>query len=252
MQLSVVIIAYNEERNIERCLKSVLSIADEIIVVDSFSTDQTGKICLQYNARIIQRKFDGYGTQKQFATNQAKFDYVLSLDADEELSETLKKAIQIEKEGWTHTCYSFNRRNFYCNVPIRFCGWYPDKQVRLFNRLKINWNNKEVHESVDFQNKQEAFHLNGDLNHYTCYSITEHQDKEKKYARINADILIKKNEHIYLLTPYIKGAFRFFKTYIIKLGIFDGYYGWIISKTLAKSSYYKYAWARLGIKKQTR
>ncbi|MDP4239385.1 MAG: glycosyltransferase family 2 protein [Bacteroidota bacterium] len=244
MHLSVIIITYNEERNIERCLKSVLGIADEIVVVDSFSTDQTERICLQYGVKIIQRKFDGYGTQKQFAANQAKFEYVLSLDADEELSEALRGAILIEKEKWAHTCYSFNRKNFYCNVPIRFCGWYPDKQVRLFNRLKTNWDNKSVHESIDIQNKREAFHLHGDLNHYTCYSITEHQEKEKKYARINADTLIKEGKHVYLVTPYIKSAFRFLKTYIIKLGILDGYYGLIISKTLAKSSYYKYTWAR--------
>jgi len=130
MRLSVVIITYNEERNIARCLQSVIDVADEIVVVDSFSTDKTVALCAKYNARVIQRKFDGYGNQKHFATTQANFDYVLSLDADEELTKELKESILIAKESPEYDCYSFNRKNFYCNKPIRFCGWYPDKQSR--------------------------------------------------------------------------------------------------------------------------
>jgi glycosyltransferase involved in cell wall biosynthesis len=247
MSLSVVIITYNEERNIERCLKSISCVADEIVVVDSYSSDQTVYICEKYNARVVQRAFAGYGNQKQFATNQARFDFVLSLDADEELSEQLANSIINVKSNWLYDCYSFNRRNFYCNKPIRFCGWYPDKQIRLYNKLKINWNNKNVHESIEVQQKQKAFHLNGDLNHYTCQTVNEHKEKEKKYAKMSADILTKKGKSISWITPYIKYYFRFFKTYIIKLGILDGNYGLVISKTLAKSAFDKYSLARNSI-----
>lgn len=240
MKLSVVIITKNEERNIERCLKSIIEVADEIIVVDSFSKDKTIEFCEKYNAKIFQRKFDGYGDQKQFATEQASSDYILSLDADEELSETLKKSILAAKKNLEFDYYSFNRRNFYCNTPIRFCGFYPDKKVRLFNRLKANWNNKVVHESVEVSDKKNICHLKGDLNHYTCTTIEELYEKEKKYAQMNADILHKKGKSISIITPFVKGGFRFLKSYIFMLGILDGYYGFLICKSLGNSSFLKY------------
>lgn len=248
MKLSVVIITKNEERNIERCLQSVIDVADEIVVVDSFSTDKTVELCEKYNVRVVQRKFDGYGTQKYFATAQADFDYVLSLDADEELTNELKESILIAKESPQYDCYSFNRRNFYCSKPIRFCGWYPDKKIRLFDKRKLNWNNRVVHETVEILDRKQVLFLKGNLNHYRCGSIEEHQEKEKKYAKMNADILIKKGKPVCFLTPYLKGSFRFFKTYILKLGLLDGYYGFMISKTLANSSFNKYALARKVIK----
>jgi len=244
MKLSVVIITKNEERNIERCFKSIVDVADEIIVVDSISTDNTIALCEKYDVKVIQRKFDGYGSQKHFATEQAIFNYILSLDADEELTKELKESILIVKESPEYDCYSFNRRNFYCNKPIRFCGWYPDKKIRLFDKRKVNWNNREVHETIEILDKKQVLHLKGNLNHYRCSSIEEHQEKEKKYASMNADILMKQRKSVSCVTPYLKGSFRFFKTYILKLGILDGYYGYMISKTLANSSFSKYALVR--------
>lgn len=184
MKLSVVIITKNEEKNIERCLKSILEVADEIIVVDSFSTDNTMTLCEKYDVRLIQRKFEGYGSQKQFATEQANFDYVLSLDADEELSLELRKSILTAKESSEYDCYSFNRRNFCCNKAIRFCGWYPDKQIRLFNKRLLNWNDRTVHELIEVSNKQLISHLSGDLNHYTCSSFAEQREKGKSMPKL--------------------------------------------------------------------
>lgn len=248
MKLSVVIITKNEEKNIERCLKSILEVADEIIVVDSFSTDNTMALCEKYDVRVIQRKFEGYGSQKQFATEQANFDYVLSLDADEELSLELRKSILTAKESSEYDCYSFNRRNFCCNKAIRFCGWYPDKQIRLFNKRLLNWNDRTVHELIEVSNKQLISHLSGDLNHYTCSSFTEQQEKGEKYAKISADIIAKKRKSISWVTPGLKYCFVFFKTYVIKLGMLDGYSGLEISRISAKSSFSKYALARKIIK----
>lgn len=248
MKLSVVIITKNEERNIERCLKSIVDVADEIIVVDSFSTDNTVALCEKYDVKVIQRKFEGYGSQKQFATEQANFDYVLSLDADEELSWELKKSILAAKANSEYDCYSFNRRNFCCNKAIRFCGWYPDKQIRLFNKHLLNWNDRTVHELIEVSNKQLISHLSGDLNHYTCRSFTEQREKGEKYAKISAEIIARKRKSISWVTPGIKYCFVFFKTYVVKLGMLDGYYGLEISRISAKSSFSKYALARKIIK----
>jgi glycosyltransferase involved in cell wall biosynthesis len=210
MKLSVVIITKNEERNIERCFKSIVDVADEIIVVDSFSTDNTIALCEKYDVKVIQRKFDGYGSQKQFATEQANFNYVLSLDADEELSLELKNSILAVKENPEYDCYSFNRRNFCCNKAIRFCGWYPDKQIRLFNKHLLNWNDRKVHELIEVSNKQKISHLSGDLNHYTCSSFAEQREKGDKYARISADIIAKKKEINLLGNSWCKILFCFF------------------------------------------
>lgn len=248
MSLSVAIITFNEERNIERCLQSLVGIADEIVVVDSYSTDKTEEICYRYGVRFIQRKFDGYGNQKRYATEQTNFDYVLSLDADEALSSELQKSILNEKTCWTKFCYSFNRLNYYCGTPIWHCSWYPDRHIRIFNKSLTNWSKDNVHESIEVPSKNDVMWLKGDLLHFTCISISEHQEKEKKYARLNAAILVQKGKSISLIKPYIEGSFRFFKTYIVKLGILDGYYGWVICKTLSKSSFHKYSWAREEMK----
>jgi len=244
MNLSVVIITYNEQNNIAHCLASVQNVADEILVIDSYSTDHTQEICQQFNVRFLQHEFKGYGEQKQYAVGMASFDYILSLDADEELSPELQRAIGQEKQSWSADCYTFNRKTFYCLKPILHCGWYPDKQMRLFNRNSARWNDRKVHEKILIRHNAKPMHLSGDLNHYTCTSIAEHQEKERKYARMNAEMLIGKKKKILFWTPYIKGAFRFFKIYVLKLGLLDGYYGFVISKTLATSSFWKYKWAQ--------
>jgi glycosyltransferase involved in cell wall biosynthesis len=244
MKLSVVIITKNEERDIERCFKSIVDVADEIIVVDSFSTDNTIALCEKYDVRVIQRMFSGYGNQKQFATMQASYDFVLSLDADEELSDKLIESILAIKKNGDKDYYLINRKNFYCNKEILFCGWNPDIHVRLFNKKKITWNNRRVHETIEISNYSKTNLLEGNLNHYTCRTVKEHQQKEKRYSIINADILVHKGIPISFFTPYLSGLFRFLNVYILKLGLLDGYFGFMISVTLSKSSFNKYCLAR--------
>lgn len=242
-KLSVTIITYNEEHTIERCLRSVISFADEIIVVDSFSTDNTVAVCQQYRAQVIRKAFTGYGSQKRTAVESASNDCILSLDADEEVSARLAESIIAVKNNWQAPYYSFNRLNFYCGKPIKHSGWYPDRHIRLFDRQKTNWNQRDVHETVELIPGLKPVHLSGDLNHYTCRTIEEHQQKECRYAQINARILGEKRKKIPAILPFLKGGFRFLKTYVFQCAFLDGYYGWIISKTVAKSSYYKYKWA---------
>ncbi len=250
MKLSVTIITYNEERNIERCLRSVDGIADEILIVDSFSTDNTIDICKKYHARILQHPFNGYGEQKLYAALQAQYDYILSLDADEEVSKELHDSImKLKQDKFCSSYYIINILNIYCGKPIKHGEWYPDRHIRLFNKEKTNWIPRSVHESIKLIPDEKPKRLKGELHHYTCTTIQEHQIKEKKYATLNAEIVARKKSFIAPITPYIKGGFRFFRAYILKLGILDGYYGWIIATTLAKSSFLKYKLARIMQKK---
>lgn len=148
VQLSVVIITLNEEKNIERCLKSILSVADEIVVVDSFSTDKTKEICHKYNVKFIQHEFEGYIEQKNLALTQAKFQHVLSLYADEALDERLQKNILSIKNNWKHDGYYMNRLTNYCGEWVHHCGWYPDRKLRLFDSTKGNWTGINPHDKI--------------------------------------------------------------------------------------------------------
>ena len=135
----VIIITLNEERNIGRCLESVNDIADEIVVVDSYSTDDTEKICKLYGVKFIQHRFDGHIEQKNWAINQAKYPHILSLDADEVLSPRLKASIKAVKENWEFDGYYFNRMTNYCGKWIRHSSWYPSRKLRLWDSRKGEW-----------------------------------------------------------------------------------------------------------------
>ena len=146
IKLSSVIITLNEERNIGRCLDSLRGIADEIVVVDSGSTDRTEEICRTFGVRFFQHPFDGFTEQKNFAIDQCSFEHILSLDADESLSEELKKSVTAVKSNWNKDGYSFNRFTNYCGKWIKHCGWYPDRKLRLFRKEKGRWQGNKLHE----------------------------------------------------------------------------------------------------------
>lgn len=185
-----------------------------------------------------------------YAALQAQYDYILSLDADEEVSKELHDSImKLKQDKFCSSYYIINILNIYCGKPIKHGEWYPDRHIRLFNKEKTNWIPRSVHESIKLIPDEKPKRLKGELHHYTCTTIQEHQIKEKKYATLNAEIVARKKSFIAPITPYIKGGFRFFRAYILKLGILDGYYGWIIATTLAKSSFLKYKLARIMQKK---
>ena len=151
IQLSVVIITFNEEKNIARCLASVASVADEIVVVDSFSTDKTKQICIEKGVRFIEHQFDGHIEQKNWAITQAKNQYVLSLDADEALTDELASEISKVKNNWQYDGYSFNRLTNFCGAWIKHGGWYPDKKLRLWVTKKGKWGGIHTHDNVIMQ-----------------------------------------------------------------------------------------------------
>ena len=163
VSLSVVIITFNEERNIGRCLESVMGLAEEIIVVDSFSTDNTREICEQYGVRFLENEFHGHIEQKNWAKEQAKFDYILSLDADEALDQELYREIMEVKQNWQGDAYKMNRLTNYCGKWIHHSGWYPDTKLRLFDRKKGDWGGNNPHDKFIMESDSNILYLKGDI-----------------------------------------------------------------------------------------
>lgn len=242
--LTATILTYNEEARIEACLKSLAGVADEIVVVDSFSTDATVEICQRYGCRVRQRRFGGYGAQRQFATSLASHPYVLSIDADEVLSPALSQEIcRLKEEGFTHRVYTVPRLNFYCGRPVRHCGWYPDRQLRLFDRRFANWSLSAVEETVVFRDSVNPEPLKGDIIHYRCSSALDFSEKERSHALLNAHQLAR-GETIGCLAPYLAAVKSFVSCYFRQGGVSDGYAGLAISRERMMCSYISLSNAR--------
>lgn len=238
--LSVVIITHNEEKNIERCLKSIQTIADEVIIVDSFSTDKTIEIAKQYGAKVHSKAWMGYAEQKNFANSLTKNDYLLSLDADEALSERLLDSITKLKSQDFSGAYTFNRLNNYCGKWIRHTSWYPDQKLRIWNKNEGKWKG-EIHEQIHFEKPVKIQHLKGDLLHYSYYSFDEHILQSNKFSEIAAESKFQKGKKTSLLKIIMTPIFKFIKEYFIKLGLLDGFFGFVISIIAAHETFLKYA-----------
>ncbi len=241
IQISAVIITHNEERNIARCLESLWGIADEIIVVDSFSTDRTQEICREYKTRFYQRAFDGYSSQKNYGISLAGFPYILSLDADEALTECLKKDLMRVKDQGIHDGYRVRRSANYCGKWIRHGGWYPDIKLRLFDKSKGTWSDHLVHEEVVMAEGSTVDLLKGNLLHYSYYSITEHIVQSDRYSMLAAEELYCRGASFELLRMVVKPGFRFIRDYFFRLGFLDGFYGFVIAGITAHAVMIKYA-----------
>lgn len=226
IKLSVVIITLNEEKNIGRCLDSVKEIADEILVVDSLSTDGTKAICEAHQVRFLEQKFLGYIEQKNYALKNACFDYVLSLDADEALSRELREEIKKIKMEFQGAGYSFNRLTNYNGHWVRHCGWYPDTKLRIVKKELANWVGTNPHDALEVQG--EVTHLKGDLLHYSYDSISSHVLQTNKFSTIEAQVLFNKGKRVGVVKLVTRPLFQFFKDYILKRGFLDGRYGFVI------------------------
>ncbi len=240
VKISTVIITLNEEANIQRCIDSVQGIADEILVVDSFSTDQTPAICQRNKVTFIQHAFEGYVEQINYALKQAKYDHVLSLDADESLSEKARISVKEVKNDWLFDGYQFNRLTNYCGKWIRHCGWYPDKKVRLFDRSKAQWGGENPHYRVMLE-KEQVKYLNVDLLHYSFPSISSHAKTANNFSTIAANEAIKKGKKVsFIIHVLLNPPFTFVKKYFFQLGFMDGFYGWVVCVLSAYSNFLKY------------
>ena len=239
--LSVVIITFNEEHNIGRCLRSVRGVADEIVVVDSFSTDRTQEICREFDVRFIQHPFEGHIEQKNYAITQATHPHILSLDADEALSDELRASIHQALQNWKYDGYSFNRLTSYCGKWIRHSGWYPDRKLRLWDSRKGRWTGMNPHDRYELEKGSTRGHLRGDLLHYTFHTIGQHLDTVNKFSEAGARALYLRGKKSNTLKIIVKATAKFIRNYFLKLGFLDGYYGYLICRISAFSTMIRYA-----------
>jgi len=240
VKISATIITFNEEKKIEKCLQSLEGVADEIIVVDSFSTDATEAICAKYGVKFIKRAFEGYIAQKNYAVDHASYDHILSLDADEVLSEKLKAAVLAVKADWKYDGYAVNRFNNYCGKWIRFCGWYPDRKIRLWDRRKARWSGEDPHDKVQLASAQ-VKRLEGDLLHYAYFTVDEHLRQMHNFAEVAAKAKYRNGKKpIFLIHVVLNPLFKFFRKYLLQLGFLDGYYGFVFCATTSALNFYKY------------
>lgn len=239
-KLSVAIITFNEERNIERCLVSVAEIANEIIVVDSFSTDRTKEICDRFNVKFSANPFAGHIEQKNHALSLCSHRFVLSVDADEALSDELKKSILNAKKSGLSGGYTFNRLTNYCGSWIKHCGWYPDVKLRLFDREKGGWTGMNPHDKFEFFDKTITRHLHGDLLHYSYHSLDDHYKQVEYFTTIGAISYFEKGRKAGLGLLWLSPAAKFIRDYLFNLGFLDGKAGWQVCTISAGATYKKY------------
>ncbi|MCH8312346.1 MAG: glycosyltransferase family 2 protein [Nitrospinae bacterium] len=241
-KISVTVITLNEEKNIERCLKS-LQWADEIVVLDSFSSDRTVEICRNYTEKVFQEKWQGYGKQKNLCASRTSQRWVLNIDADEVVSPECAKAIQQElKNGPRHPLYQFPRKNFFGHRWVRFGGWYPDKISRLYDKTKISFKESRVHEKLNPDD--DSGFIGEPLLHYSYDGLADYMDRLNRYSTLFAEEKSQSGwtagwAHLYLRPPL-----TFFNNFIFRQGFREGFLGMFLALSAAFYTYLKYAKTR--------
>jgi glycosyltransferase involved in cell wall biosynthesis len=239
--LSAVIITFNEEKNIARCLDSLQGVADDIVVVDSFSTDKTKDICLSKGARFIEHAFEGHIQQKNWAKAQAKYPFVLSLDADEALDDELKRSILEVKKSGTKEGYYMNRLTNYCGHWVKHCGWYPDTKLRLWDSSKGEWTGINPHDKFEmFGGDKNTGWLKGNILHYSYYTLEDHYKQVEYFTNISARAYYEKGKKAPFFKLIVNPVAKFIDHYFLKAGFLDGKSGYRISKISAYATYLKY------------
>lgn len=240
VQITGLVITFNEEEKIETCIKSLQKVCDEVVVVDSFSTDRTKEICKSLGVHFIENEFKGHIEQKNFAITQANHPYILSLDADEALSDELVSSILEVKSDWQADAYSMNRLTRYINKWIRHGTWYPDLKLRLWDASKGKWQGRNPHDKFVLIEKGKVIHLKGDILHYSIDSITDHLNTINKFTDISANAMYESGHSLALIKMLANPFVGFIKSYFIKLGFLDGKYGFIVSWYSGYATFLKY------------
>jgi glycosyltransferase involved in cell wall biosynthesis len=243
MKISATIITFNEANNIAAACESV-AWADELIVVDSESTDNTREIAERCGAKVVVRRWPGFAVQKQYAAELATYDWILSLDADERVSEELKRSIlrlrEEDKSKLAHG-YRIPRRSFYMDRWIRGGGWYPDYQLRLYNRTHGRWEGAYIHESVKMRSDARIGKLSGDILHYSMISgLHHHQMLGERYAPLAAEQMFEAGRRTSPLQIALAGPSTFLRSYILKGGFRDGLAGFCIARFAAHNAFLKH------------
>ncbi len=237
-KISVTIITKNEENNIARCLKSV-NWADEIVIVDSGSVDNTLEICKTFKCSIHSIKWLGFGKTKQFAVDQTSHEWVFSIDADEEVTPELKASIQkVLKDNPSLSGFRIHRRSFYVDKWIKHSGWDKDAPLRLFRKSRGGFNSKEVHESIEVKGKIDK--LNGIMLHYTYPTVSSHVEKLDRYSELNVTKQYRAGKSYSVGKAVSRGLAKFIKMYCIQKGFLDGQTGFVLALNSAFGVYLKY------------
>lgn len=245
MKISGVIITYNEARNIARCLASLQDVCDEILVLDSFSSDNTEQICQSFGVRFEQNTFEGHIQQKNEALQRASHPWVLSLDADEALSPELRSSIlALKKQGLRKGGFTFNRLTNYCGKWIHHSGWYPDTKLRLVTKADAQWGGINPHDQLQTSSELLIQHLKGDLLHYSYYTKADHFKQIAYFSQIASKELYARRVRSSLPKIVMKVLAQFIKTYVVKLGFLDGIAGWHIAVRSAYATQQKYQMLR--------
>lgn len=239
--LSLVVITFNEEHNLPRCLQSTNGLVDEIIVLDSGSTDQTKNIAQAAGAKYHEHPFVGHIQQKNHALSFVETSWVLSLDADEALDETLREEI---KKALIHpgaSAYTMNRLTNYCGHWVKYCGWYPDQKLRLWKKDAGIWTGINPHDRFVLHNGMKPLHLKGNILHFSYQSVEQHRKQALKFAQIAAGQLHALGKRYPAWQAPLRAGFRFFRDFILKKGMLDGKTGFTICRISAWSTYKKYS-----------
>lgn len=239
MKISATIITLNEEGNIARCIEALKDVADEVIVMDSGSTDNTINICREKGAIVFEQQWLGYAAQKNVLNQKASYDFILSVDADEVLSPELIQEINHIKQQNVLKAFSLNRLTNYCGKWIYHSGWYPDYKIRIFPKSAF-WSGEWVHEELILPDDIEIEKLKGHLYHYSYISHDQHRNRADQYSKLTAIKYVQQNKSSFLFQPAFSAFFRFIKMYFIDFGFLDGYQGFHIAKISAASNYFKY------------
>jgi len=240
MKISATVITLNEQRHIRQCLESLRGIADEMIVVDSGSQDTTLEIASQFGAKTFVREWTNYAEQKNFASSLAQYEWILSLDADESLSSSLRQDIlQAKQNGTEGVAFEFPRKAFYLGRWIEHSGWYPDHKIRLYLKKKAQWEGRFVHEALHVDGP--VVRLRGDLLHYSCESISEHLRSLDRYTTLAAEDLWHRRKRSHSTDLLVSPLTAFVKTYWLKQGFKDGMQGFVIACFAGYYNFVKHA-----------
>ncbi len=238
-KFSIVIITKNEEKNLGKCLESVKGLTDDIVVFDSGSTDNTEAIAKSYHANFFTHDFLNFSDQKNRANQTAKYNWILSLDADEafsiELRESFLKAV-LEKPN---VVLSMNRLTNYCGHWVKHCGWYPDWKLRFFNRQNIHWEGS-IHEQLVSESAFDEMKLNGHLLHYSYHTIADHHKQARRFTELKAQRMKANGQTDNWSLSFFSGAWKFFQIYFLKKGFLDGKAGCQIARISAKHAMKRY------------
>ncbi len=240
VKISAVIITFNEQNNIGRCIDSLKPVSDEIVVIDSFSKDLTKQICLAKGARFIEHAFHSHIEQKNFAVKQAAFDYILSLDADEYLSPELAQSILVVKEDWTASAYRMKRLSTYGGKWITHGDWYPDRKIRLLDRRIGRWEGYNPHDKIFLDDDVKIKLLKGDILHKAYENSYDTLCKIQRYSDIFAEEQ-KGRRKSSVLKILLRSSFAFFRSYFLRKGFLDGFEGLMVSAAVSNHVFYKYA-----------